>query len=116
MPRLKAAFQVNTHAIKDRGNRVVPDDGEQALRSAPTADHAFKASTHAQIPSTTTISRALPSLRVIPSMAGESPQTSDTYWIGKRLGPTRVLGAYAWRSLINPTSSCPNGSDFPVNT
>ncbi|HYW33426.1 MAG TPA: amidohydrolase family protein, partial [Gemmatimonas sp.] len=34
--------------------------------------------------------------------------------IGKRLGPTRLLGAYAWRSLINSGVVIPNGSDFPV--
>jgi hypothetical protein len=36
------------------------------------------------------------------------------YWAGTRLGPTRLLGAYAWRSLIDAGSIVPNGSDFPV--
>jgi hypothetical protein len=36
------------------------------------------------------------------------------YWVGKRLGPTRLPGAYAWRSLLNSGVVIPNGSDFPV--
>ena len=36
------------------------------------------------------------------------------YWAGTRLGPVRLLGAYAWRSLLNTGVVVPNGSDFPV--
>jgi predicted amidohydrolase YtcJ len=43
-----------------------------------------------------------------------SHQTSDMYWIGKRLGPTRLYGAYAWQSLLQTGVIIPNGSDFPV--
>ena len=108
---LKAGFQVNTHAIGDRGNRVVLDAYEQALKAVPTADHRFRVE-HAQILNYDDIPR-FAQLGVIPSMQA-SHQTSDMYWIGKRLGPTRVLGAYAWRSLINSGVVVPNGSDFPV--
>ncbi len=108
---LKSGFQVNTHAIGDRGNRVVLDAYEQALKSVPTADHRFRVE-HAQILNYDDIPR-FAQLGVIPSMQA-SHQTSDMYWIGKRLGPTRVLGAYAWRSLINSGVVVPNGSDFPV--
>lgn len=108
---LKSGFQVNTHAIGDRGNRVVLDAYEQALKSVPTADHRFRVE-HAQIINYDDIPR-FAQLGVIPSMQA-SHQTSDMYWIGKRLGPTRVLGAYAWRSLINSGVIVPNGSDFPV--
>ncbi|MEP7345277.1 MAG: amidohydrolase family protein, partial [Gemmatimonadaceae bacterium] len=48
-----------------------------------------------------------------PSMQA-SHQTSDMYWAANRLGSTRVLGAYAWRSLLNSGVIIPNGSDFPV--
>jgi len=108
---LKAGFQVNTHAIGDRGNRVVLDAYEQALKTSPTADHRFRVE-HAQTLHYDDIPR-FAHLGVIPSMQA-SHQTSDMYWIGKRLGPTRVLGAYAWRSLINSGVVIPNGSDFPV--
>ncbi len=108
---LRSGFQVNTHAIGDRGNRVVLDAYEQALKTVPTADHRFRVE-HAQIINYDDIPR-FAQLGVIPSMQA-SHQTSDMYWIGKRLGPTRVLGAYAWRSLINSGVIVPNGSDFPV--
>ena len=52
-------------------------------------------------------------LNVIPSMQS-SHQTSDMYWAANRLGPSRILGAYAWRALLNTGVIIPNGSDFPV--
>jgi hypothetical protein len=108
---LKHGFQTNTHAIGDRGNRVVLDAYEAALRTTPTVDHRFRVE-HAQILNYDDIPR-FAQLGVIPSMQA-SHQTSDMYWIGKRLGPTRLLGAYAWRSLLNSGVIIPNGSDFPV--
>ena len=108
---LKAGFQVNTHAIGDRGNRVVLDAYEQALRAVPRADHRFRVE-HAQILHYDDIPR-FAQLGVIPSMQA-SHQTSDMYWIGKRLGPTRLFGAYAWQSLLQTGVVIPNGSDFPV--
>jgi len=108
---LRAGFQINTHAIGDRGNRVVLDAYEQALRAVPVADHRFRIE-HAQVISPDDIPR-FASLGVIPSMQA-SHQTSDMYWAGTRLGSTRLLGAYAWRSLLDNGSVIPNGSDFPV--
>lgn len=108
---LQRGFQVNSHAIGDRGNRVVLDAYEQALDKFPRADHRFRIE-HAQIIHYSDIPR-FAQLGVIPSMQA-SHQTSDMYWAGKRLGPERLLGAYAWRSLLNTGVIIPNGSDFPV--
>ncbi|MFN5582847.1 amidohydrolase [Gemmatimonas sp.] len=108
---LAAGFQINTHAIGDRGNRVVLDAYEKALNARPTADHRFRVE-HAQILHQDDIPR-FAQLGVIPSMQA-SHQTSDMYWIGKRLGPTRLYGAYAWQSLLQTGVVIPNGSDFPV--
>jgi predicted amidohydrolase YtcJ len=108
---LAAGFQVNTHAIGDRGNRVVLDAYERALATHPTADHRFRIE-HAQVLSPDDIPR-FAELGVIPSMQA-SHQTSDMYWAGTRLGPARLLGAYAWRALLNTGVVIPNGSDFPV--
>jgi predicted amidohydrolase YtcJ len=108
---LRAGFQVNTHAIGDRGNRVVLDAYDAALRANPTADHRFRIE-HAQILDHADIPR-FAELGVIPSMQAVH-QTSDMYWAGNRLGPGRLLGAYAWRSLLNTGVVVPNGSDFPV--
>lgn len=108
---LKAGFQINTHAIGDRGNRLVLDAYEAALKAAPTADHRFRVE-HAQILNFDDVPR-FAHLGVIPSMQA-SHQTSDMYWAGARLGAQRLLGAYAWRSLLNTGVVVPNGSDFPV--
>jgi hypothetical protein len=108
---LAAGFQINTHAIGDRGNRVVLDAYDKALAATPRANHRFRVE-HAQILHQDDIPR-FAQMGVIPSMQA-SHQTSDMYWIGKRLGPTRLYGAYAWQSLLNTGVIIPNGSDFPV--
>ncbi|MEO7458326.1 MAG: amidohydrolase [Gemmatimonadaceae bacterium] len=108
---LKAGFQVNTHAIGDRGNRLVLDAYEAALKAHPTADHRFRVE-HAQILNHEDIPR-FAELGVIPSMQAVH-QTSDMYWAGTRLGAGRLLGAYAWRSLLETGAIIPNGSDVPV--
>ena len=108
---LKAGFQVNTHAIGDRANRVVLDEISAALDQVPVADHRFRIE-HAQILHPDDIVR-FAALGVIPSMQA-SHQTSDMYWAGARIGPTRELGAYAWRSLLDSGVIIPNGSDLPV--
>jgi predicted amidohydrolase YtcJ len=108
---LRAGFQVATHAIGDRGNRLVLDAYEAALKVNPTADHRFRVE-HAQILNHDDIPR-FAELGVIPSMQAVH-QTSDMYWAGSRLGQGRLLGAYAWRSLFETGIVVPNGSDFPV--
>ena len=108
---LRSGFQVNTHAIGDRGNRVALDAVAAALKAVPTADHRFRIE-HAQVISAQDIPR-FAQLGVIPSMQA-SHQTSDMGWAEARVGPQRVRGAYAWRSLLNTGVVIPNGSDFPV--
>src|SRR5687768_9637442 len=108
---LRGGFQVNVHAIGDRGNRLALDAFEDALRTIPSSDHRFRIE-HAQILHHTDIPR-FAELDVIPSMQSVH-QTSDMYWAGNRLGPTRLFGAYAWRSLLSTGVIIPNGSDFPV--
>lgn len=108
---LRTGFQVNTHAIGDRGNRVALDAFAGALRAVPTADHRFRIE-HAQVLSPQDIPR-FSQLGVIPSMQA-SHQTSDMRWAEARVGQERVRGAYAWRSLLNTGVVIPNGSDFPV--
>lgn len=108
---LRAGFQVATHAIGDRGNRNVLDAYEAALREVPTTDHRFRVE-HAQVVDQADIPR-FAALGVIPSMQAVHA-TSDMYWAADRVGPSRILGGYAWRSLLNTGVVIPNGSDFPV--
>lgn len=108
---LRSGFQVNTHAIGDAANRAVLDAYETAFGAVPVPDHRFRIE-HAQILHPADIPR-FAELDVIPSMQG-SHQTSDMYWAGRRLGESRLLGAYAWRSLLDLGLPIANGSDFPV--
>jgi predicted amidohydrolase YtcJ len=108
---LKHGFQVATHAIGDRGNRIALDAYDVALKAVPTADHRFRVE-HAQVISLDDIPR-FAKMGVIPSMQA-SHQTSDMRWAETRVGPQRIKGAYAWRSLLNTGVVIPNGSDFPV--
>ena len=108
---LQRGFQVNVHAIGDRGNRIVLDAFETALRKYPKADHRFRIE-HAQVLSPQDIPR-FAQLGVIPSMQA-THQTSDMRWAEARVGPERIRGAYAWRSLLNTGVVIPNGTDFPV--
>jgi predicted amidohydrolase YtcJ len=108
---LRAGWQVATHAIGDRANRLALDAYASALKAVPTADHRFRIE-HAQIIHHADIGR-FAELGVIPSMQA-SHQTSDMYWAGNRLGTERLRGAYAWRSLLATGVIIPNGSDFPV--
>jgi predicted amidohydrolase YtcJ len=108
---LRRGFQVNVHAIGDRGNRIVLDAFDSALRTVPVADHRFRIE-HAQVVSLQDIPR-FARLGVIPSMQA-THQTSDMRWAESRVGPERIRGAYAWRSLLNTGVVIPNGTDFPV--
>jgi predicted amidohydrolase YtcJ len=108
---LKHGVQVATHAIGDRGNRIALDAYDAALKAVPTAGHRFRVE-HAQVISLDDIPR-FAKMGVIPSMQA-SHQTCDMRWAETRVGPQRIKGAYAWRSLLNTGVVIPNGSDFPV--
>jgi len=108
---LRGGFQLNVHAIGDRGNRITLDAFEAALGAVPAADHRFRIE-HAQVISTEDIPR-FAKLGVIPSMQA-THQTSDMRWAEARVGPQRIRGAYAWRSLLNTGAVIANGTDFPV--
>ncbi len=108
---LRRGFQVNVHAIGDRGNRIALDAFESALKTVPAADHRFRIE-HAQVISPVDIPR-FAKLGVIPSMQA-THQTSDMRWAETRVGPQRIRGAYAWWSLLNTGVVIPNGTDFPV--
>jgi predicted amidohydrolase YtcJ len=108
---LRNGFQVNIHAIGDRGNRIALDAVESALGLVPRANHRFRVE-HAQVISPEDIPR-FAKLGVIPSMQ-PTHQTSDMGWAEARVGPQRIRGAYAWRSLLNTGVIIPSGTDFPV--
>jgi predicted amidohydrolase YtcJ len=103
----KSGIQVGIHAIGDRGNRKVLDaytkNGVKGLRWRIE---------HVQVLAPTDIPR-LSKLGVIASMQ-PIHATSDGPWATDRLGPERVKGAYAWRSLLDQKTIIAGGSDAPV--
>ena len=107
---LAAGWQIAVHAIGDRGNRNVLDAYERA-GCTPAGDHRFRIE-HAQVLSLADI----PRFRALGVIASMQPQhaTSDMPWAPARLGPERLLGAYAWRRFLDAGVTLIGGSDFPV--
>jgi predicted amidohydrolase YtcJ len=103
-----AGYQTNTHAIGDRGVRNVLDAYEQA--GATPADR-FRVE-HFQIVAPTDFPR-LAQHGIIASMQ-PTHATSDMPWAEARVGPDRIKGAYAWRTVLNSGARLALGSDFPV--
>jgi len=113
---LAAGFQVCTHAIGDRANRIVLNAYERALEAVPDAtdDHRFRIE-HAQILDRSDIPRFV-GLGVIPSMQ-PTHCTSDMTWVHTRLGKERAEeGAYVWKKLLHSGARIPAGSDAPVES
>jgi predicted amidohydrolase YtcJ len=113
---LRQGVQVQTHAIGDRGNRVMLNLYEKAFATVPVAERKVADPRwrieHAQILSPADIPR-FAKLGVIPSMQA-SHAIGDLYFAPARLGPARLAGAYAWRSLLDTGVIIPGGSDAPV--
>ncbi len=109
---LRTGWQVAVHAIGDRGNRMVLDAFEQALRAVPSARDPRLRIEHAQILDPGDIPR-FAKLGVIASMQ-PTHATSDMPWVPARLGADRVAGVYAWQSLLQSGARLCAGSDFPV--
>ncbi len=109
--RAKAAgFQVNTHAIGDRAVRNVIGAYEQA---GTTAADRFRIE-HFQIVAPEDFARLAP--RGIIASMQPTHATSDMPWAEARVGPERIKGAYAWRTVLNSGARLALGSDFPVES
>jgi hypothetical protein len=102
-----ARFQACVHAIGDRANTLALD----AMEKVGVTGRRFRVE-HAQILTADDLPR-FARLGVIPSMQ-QTHCTSDMRWAGERLGPDRLPGAYAWRSLLDTGTIIAGGSDFPV--
>ena len=109
----RCGVQVATHAIGDRGNRVSLDVYAEALGAAAAGDHRWRIE-HAQVLAAADLPR-LAAMRVIASMQ-PTHATSDMPWAGDRVGPQRIVGAYAWRQLRDSGARLALGSDFPVES
>jgi hypothetical protein len=106
----KSGFQLAVHAIGDRGNRAVLD-AFAAAGAGPGRDLRFRVE-HAQVVAPEDIGR-FAALGAVASMQ-PTHATSDMPWAEARLGPKRIHGAYAWRSILATGAHLAFGSDFPI--
>ncbi|EGN99525.1 hypothetical protein SERLA73DRAFT_179580 [Serpula lacrymans var. lacrymans S7.3] len=112
IPRfLSDGWQVNVHAIGDRANSIVLDAFESTLKNVNVTALRPRLE-HAQILTEADMAR-VGKLGVIASIQ-PTHAISDMWYAEDRLGPERVKGLYAFRSLINHGARLALGSDFPV--
>ncbi len=94
---MQAGFQVGIHAIGDAGNRETLEFIAAEIAAHPGQREARHRIEHAQVFHPDDMSRPA-ELGVVLSM--QPPHAvEDKTWAEQRLGPQRIRGAYAWRSL-----------------
>lgn len=93
---IKKGFQVGVHAIGDAGNRAVLNYYERVLPDSghPDVRHRIE---HAQIVHPDDFAR-FGSLNLVASME-PGHAVEDSPWAESRVGPRRIRGGYAWRTL-----------------
>ncbi|HTF05774.1 MAG TPA: amidohydrolase family protein, partial [Bacteroidia bacterium] len=102
-------FQVCTHCIGDSANRLILRMYGELL---PEGNDSRWRIEHAQV--VHPADRAyFKKYAIIPSVQ-PTHATSDMYWVEKRLGETRLPGAYAYKSLLDECGILALGTDFPV--
>ncbi len=109
-------WQLWIHAIGDRGNRHALDAYARAAAEAPRAPAGGDRPRieHAQVIAPADFPR-FAALGVIASIQ-PTHATSDMPWAIERLGPERLRGAYAWRTLLKAGARLAGGSDAPVES
>ncbi|QDI67432.1 amidohydrolase [Streptomyces calvus] len=110
---LRGGYQAAVHAIGDLGNRVVLDAYEQAFRTVGDQGLRHRIE-HAQVIALDDIPR-FKRLGVIASMQPVHA-TDDMNMAETRVGPERIKGGYAWRTLLDQGTVVASGSDFPVSS
>jgi hypothetical protein len=103
-------FQVGIHAIGDYGNKQSLDAFEKVQGGKPSP--LRNRIEHSQIITLDDIPR-FAELGIVAAMQA-THATSDMNMAEDRIGPERIKGAYAWRSLLDLGVVIANGSDFPV--
>ena len=105
-------FQTAVHAIGDKAN-------DEALSAIEELNETYKGDRrwrieHAQIIDPVDISR----FAATGTIASVQPvhQTSDRLMAEARLGPDRLAGAYAWKSLLDSGAILAFGTDVPVES
>ena len=109
--RDRAGFQLNFHAIGDRANRIALDVFDAVIKANGARDRRDRIE-HAQVVAPTDFQR-FKELKVIASMQ-PSHQTTDMRWAEDRIGPERIKGAYAWKTMLRDGVRLAFGTDYPV--
>ncbi len=108
---MRKGFQVAIHAIGDAGNREALDFIQSVEQRNPAVRNGRHRIEHAQVISPDDFTR-FAELGVFPSM--EPPHAvEDKGWAERRLGPVRIRGAYAWRTMRHYGARIPLNSDLP---
>ena len=109
---MEHGYQLNVHAIGDRGNRETLDLFEEAYIANGDGEYRWRIE-HAQHLHPDDIAR-FGALGVIASMQGVHA-TSDGPWVEPKLGARRSEdGAYVWQRLMDAGAVVMNGTDAPV--
>ncbi len=112
---LQHGFQVATHAIGDKANRLVLDAYEDALQKIQPQTSPRLRIEHAQIVHPIDVKR-FKELGIIASVQ-PTHCTSDMAWVPARLGKTRSQNqAYVWRTFLNNQVLLAAGSDAPIES
>ena len=101
-------FQMNTHAIGDKANRIVLNAYRDALFDFRDPRWRIE---HAQVIAEEDIDLFNP--KIIPSVQ-PTHATSDMYWLNDRIGQNRANYAYAYKELLKKSKAIAFGTDFPV--
>ncbi len=103
----RAGLGVAVHAIGDRANREVLGVLETIRAPRPRIEHAQVVDPADQ-----------PRFAALGAVASMQPvhASSDQPWVIDRLGPKRIEGAYAWRTLRAKGATLAFGSDAPVES
>ncbi len=108
----RTGFQVVIHAIGDRATREALDFFQEVMAARPDAKQSRPRIEHAQVVSPADVPR-FAALGVIASMQ-PSHAVEDMPWAEARIGPERIKGAYAWRSLRRAGARMTFNSDLPA--
>ena len=98
---LSRNFQLNVHAIGDKGNQVVLDLFEKSFKKLGGKALRNRIE-HAQVVAVEDIPR-FKTLAIIPSMQ-PTHATSDMNMAESRVGAKRLKGAYAWQTFLKQGS------------
>jgi predicted amidohydrolase YtcJ len=105
----ETGYQMNTHAIGDSTNKILLDLYERIFEV--NKDHRWRIE-HAQVIDPKDF-ELFSKYAVFPSVQ-PTHAVSDQRWAEQRLGRKRMIGAYAYKSLLSQFGMLAIGTDFPI--